>query len=63
VSRGYLIGMMYYIEVQKSSDEELVSLIQRYFGGEQIDPRKVEFAIEELRRRGYKPVITFEKKE
>jgi len=61
MKNNYSRAMKLYIEISESDDNELISIVHRYLKGEDIDLLKVEFAVRELKKRGYKPVITFKK--
>jgi len=61
MKNNYSRAMKLYIEISESDDGKLISLVRRYINGEDIEPLKVEFAVRELRKRGYKSTITFEK--
>ena len=60
-SNKYVRDLYTFLKVQETKTEELINLVLKYFKGEYIDVNFVEFALEELRRRGYEPVVKFEK--
>ncbi|MBW2561596.1 MAG: hypothetical protein JRE40_12185 [Deltaproteobacteria bacterium] len=61
MKHDYAKDMALYVEIQKSTDKELMDLVHSWFNGKEIDIRKIEFAVRELENRGYKPAITFER--
>ena len=60
-SNKYVRDLYTYLKIQETKTEKLISLVLKYLKGEDIDVNFVEFALEELRRRGYEPVVKFEK--
>jgi len=61
MKHNYSKDMALYVEIQKSTDKELIDLVRSWFNGKEIDIRKIEFAARELENRGYKLTVTFER--
>ena len=50
-----------FIEFREKSDEELMNVVRSFADRKETDVLKAEFAMRELRGRGYKPTVAFEK--
>jgi len=58
---NYRKAMALYVEISQKSDEELMNIVRSFVDGEEADAMKAEFAMRELRRRGYRLTVAFGK--